>query len=148
MIFIFGNFTSLHSMISPRNQSQILWFFIPWIRLQVFFLKRLNFIISISDSSSDLIKFEEIIKKFPNSLCIWPLFTIIPINSWINLEIDKFGLYFDSWLCVLNDLLLSLCHMAASNWTMICFTKRINLGRSSEELWWHALSSRNHVSWS
>ena len=38
-----------------------------------------------------------------------PLFTIIPLNSWINLEIFKFILYCDSWLCVFNDLAVSIC---------------------------------------
>ena len=37
-----------------------------------------------------------------------PLFTIIPLNSWINLEMVKFILYYDSWLCVYNDLAVGI----------------------------------------
>ena len=37
-----------------------------------------------------------------------PLFTIIPLNSWINLEMVKFIPYFDYWLCVFNDLAVSI----------------------------------------
>ena len=35
-----------------------------------------------------------------------PLFTIILLKLWINLEKVKFILYFDSWLCVFNDLVV------------------------------------------
>ena len=58
-------------------------------------------------SSSDLIKFEEIIRIFPNSQWIRLLFTIIPFNSWIILKIGKFELYFDPWPCAFNDHLVS-----------------------------------------
>ena len=64
MIFNFRNFTSVHSMISQRNQIQIQWYLIPWIHLRVLFLKIPNLLISITDSSSDLIKLKEIIKEF------------------------------------------------------------------------------------
>ena len=50
-----------------------------WNRLQVLFHKIPFSPISITDSSFDLIKFEEIIKNFPNSLWIRPIFTIIPL---------------------------------------------------------------------
>ena len=62
-----------------------------WIRLWVLFPKISNCRIYIIISSSDLIKFKEIMKNFPNSLWIWPLFTIIPLNSWFNIKIGKFG---------------------------------------------------------
>ena len=52
-------------------------------------------------------KFEEIIRIFPNSLWIRPLFTIIPFNLWIKLKIGKFGLCFDTWTCVFNDYSIS-----------------------------------------
>ena len=108
MIFIFGKFTYVHLMSSLQNQIQIEWFLIPWILLHVLFHKISIFPISIIDSSFDLIKFEEIIKNFPISLLIRPLFTIIPLNSWINLEIAKFGIYFDSWPCVSIDHSISI----------------------------------------
>ena len=100
---IFRKFTFLQSLISTRNQSQIHWFLIPWIRLQVLFHKISIFPISITDSLFDLIKFEEIIQNFPYSLWIRPLFTIIPLNSWIILKICKFGLYFYAWPRIFND---------------------------------------------
>ena len=52
-------------------------------------------------------KFEQIIRNFPDSLWIRPLFTIIPLNSWIMLKIGKFGLYFDTWPRDFNDLVVS-----------------------------------------
>ena len=54
-------------------------------------------------------KFEEIIKNFPNSLWIRPLFTIIPFNSWIIVKISKFELCFDTRPCVFNDHSVSSC---------------------------------------
>ena len=118
MIFSFGNFTSVYSMISPQNQTQIQWFSIPWIRLWFLFLKISNCPISIIISSSDSIKFKEIIKNFSTSMWIRPLFTIIPFNSWINHEIGKFILYFDSWLCVFNDLAVWIRKSPCQQWLL------------------------------
>ena len=104
VILCFEKITSLQSSISPRNQSQIHWFFILWISLQALFHKILFSPISIIDSLSDLIQFKEIIRNFPTSMWIWPIFTIIPLNLWIILKIGKFGLFFDTRPCVFNDL--------------------------------------------
>ena len=49
-------------MIYPRILIQIQWFFILWIRFQVFFPNISIFLISHHDSSSDLIKFQKIIQ--------------------------------------------------------------------------------------
>ena len=103
MIFNFGKITSLRSSISSRNQSQIRWILIPWNRLEVFFHNLSFSPIYIIDSSSDLIKIEEIIKDFLNSLWIRPLFTIIHLNSRYFHQIGKFGLCFDSWPCAIDD---------------------------------------------
>ena len=67
-----------------------------------------NFIfpVSIINSSSDLIKFEENIRNFPISLWIRPLFIIIPLNSRYFHQIGKFGLCFDSRPCVIDDLVV------------------------------------------
>ena len=59
------------------------------------------------NSSSDLIEFQRYLKNFPNYPWIWPLFTTIPFNTWINLYISKFGLCFDMTLCVFNDRTIS-----------------------------------------
>ena len=114
MIFHFENYPSLRSSISPRNQSQIRWFFIPWNHLEVLFHKIPFSLISIIDSSSDLIKFKEIIRNFPNSLWIRPIFTIIPLNSRYFHQIGKFGIIFDMRPCAIDDLAVLIRHQANS----------------------------------
>ena len=112
MILIFGNYLPFRSSISPRNQSQIRWFLIPWNRHEVFFHNLPFFPISIINSSSDLIKFEEIIINFSNSLWIRPLFVIIPLNSRYFHQIGKFRLCFDMRPREIDDLVVSSCHAA------------------------------------
>ena len=51
--------------------------------------------ISSINFSSDLIKFEDYVKKFLNSMWIRPIFTIIPLNSSEFLKIGKFVIFFD-----------------------------------------------------
>ena len=63
--------------------------------------------ISSIDFSSDLIKFEDYVKKLLNSLWIRPIFTIIPLNSWLILKIGKFGIIFDAILREIDDLAVS-----------------------------------------
>ena len=60
--------------------------------------------ISIINFSSDLIKFEDYIKKFLNSLWIRPIFTIIPLNLSEFSKIGKFGIIFDAIPCEIDDL--------------------------------------------
>ena len=83
--------------VAACRASLVEWFFIPLIRLRVLFLIISNCLISMTISSSDLIKFEEIFQNSPNFLWIWPLFTNIPLNSWLSFKIGEFGYYFDSW---------------------------------------------------
>ena len=64
-----------------------------------------QFISSISHS--DLINFEDYIKKFLISLWIRPLFTIIPFNSIHFHQIGKFGIIFDRIPCEIYDLAVS-----------------------------------------
>ena len=61
--------------------------------------------------SSDLIKFEDYIKKLLNSLWIRPIFTIIPLNSSESLKIGKFGIIFDAIPRDIDDLVVSSRHM-------------------------------------
>ena len=63
-------FSPLQILISPRNQVQIRGFLIPWNRFEVFFLKIPFCPISTIKFLSDLIKFEDYVKKFLNSLWI------------------------------------------------------------------------------
>ena len=98
------NFSPLRSSISPRNQVQIRWFLIPWNRFKVLFHNLPFSPISIINSSSDLINFEDYIKNFLISLLIRPLFTIIPFNSIHFHQIGKFGNIFDTRPCEINDL--------------------------------------------
>ena len=77
-IYIFRKYPFDQSSISPQNQSQIHWFLISWIRLQVLFHKISLSPIFVIDSLSDLIKFEEIIKNFPNSLWIRHYLALYP----------------------------------------------------------------------
>ena len=112
MILFFRNFSPIHLMISPQNQIHIQLFFIPWIRLWVLFPKISNCLLSIHISSFNLIKFEEIIRNYLNSFWIQPLFTTIPLNLWLVLKIGEFGIYFHSWLCVFNDLVVLICQRA------------------------------------
>ena len=57
--------------------------------------------------SSNLIKFEDYVKKFLNSLWIRPIFTIVPLNSSEFLKIGKFGIIFDAIQREINDLAVS-----------------------------------------
>ena len=107
MILNFKNLSLFWSSISPRNQSQIRWFFILWKHFEVLFHNLLFPPISIINSSSNLIKFEEIIINFLIFLWIWPLFTIIPLNSNYFHQIGKFGLCFDTRPCEIDDLSVS-----------------------------------------
>ena len=52
-------------------------------------------------------QFEEIIKNFPNSLWIQPIFTIIPLNSRYFHKIGKFGIIYDTRPCAIDDLAVS-----------------------------------------
>ena len=97
-------FSPLQSSISLRNQVQIRWFLILWNRFEVIFHNLLFSPISIINSLSDLINFEEFIKNFLISLWIRPLFTIIPFNSIHFHQIGKFGIIFDTRLCEIDDL--------------------------------------------
>ena len=67
---------------------------IPWKRFEVIFHNLSFFPISIINSLSNLIKFEEIFINFLISLWIRPLFTIIPLNSRYFHQIGKCGLFF------------------------------------------------------
>ena len=60
-------------------------------------------LISNLDSSVDLIKFFIHLNKYPNSPWIRTLFTIILVNSSLNLKIGDFHIYFDTNLCVFSD---------------------------------------------
>ena len=95
--------------------SPIAWLLIHWILLGVIFVKISNSLISHLNSLSDLIQFEEVPKKYLNSPWIWPLFTTILSNWWLFLEIDEFGTYFDTSLCVFNDLMDSSRHSMPHN---------------------------------
>ena len=112
MIFISENFSPLRILISPRNQVQIARFLIPWNRFEVYFHKIPFSPISSIDFSSDLIKFEEYVKKFLNSLWIRPIFTIIPLNSSEFPKISKFGIIFDAIPLEIDDLAVSSRQMA------------------------------------
>ena len=59
---------------------------------------------------SDLIKFEDYVKKFLNSLWIQPIFTIIPLNSSEFPKIGKFGIIFDAISREIDDLAVSSRH--------------------------------------
>ena len=111
-ILFFKNFSPIHSMVSLRILIQIQWFLILWIYLRVLFPKISNCLISINISLSNWIKFENIPQNYLNSLWIQPLFTTIPLNSWLFLKIGEFGIYFDSWPCVFNDLVVSIRHLS------------------------------------
>ena len=84
---------------------------IPWNRFQVFFLKIPFSPISTINFSSDLIKFEEYVKKILNSLWIRPVFTIIPLNSIHFHQIGKFGIIFDAIPLEIDDLAVSSRHI-------------------------------------
>ena len=60
--------------------------------------------------SSDLIKFEDYVKKLLNSLWIRPVFTIIPLNSILFHQIGKFGIIFDAIPREIDDLAVSSRH--------------------------------------
>ena len=59
---------------------------------------------------SDLIKFEDYVKKFLNSLWIQPIFTIIPLNSSEFPKIGIFGISFDTIPREIDDLAVSSRH--------------------------------------
>ena len=107
MISSVRNFSPLRNSISPRNQLQIQRFLIPWNRFEVYFLKIPFSPISTINFLSDLIKFEDYVKKFSNSLWIQPIFTIIPLNSSEFPKIGKFGIIFDAIPCEIDDLAVS-----------------------------------------
>ena len=110
LIFTLEIFSPLRILISPRNQVQIRQFLIPWNWFEVYFLKIPFSPISSIDFSSDLIKFEDYVKKLLNSLWIRHIFTIIPLNSWLILKIGKFGIIFDAILREIDDLTVSSRH--------------------------------------
>ena len=107
LIFTPEIFSPLQILISPRNQVQIRRLLIPWNPFEVYFLKILFSLISTINFSSDLIKFEDYVKKFLNSLWIRPIFTIIPLNSSEFPKIGKFGIIFDGIPCEIDDLAVS-----------------------------------------
>ena len=80
---------------------------IPWNRFEVYFHKIPFSPISTINFSSDLIKFEEYVKEFLNSLWIRPIFTIIPLNSSEFPKIGKFGIIFDAIPLAIDDLAVS-----------------------------------------
>ena len=80
---------------------------IPWNQFEVYFIKIPFSPISTINFSYDLIKFEDYVKKFLNSLWIRPIFTIIPLNSSEIPKIGKFGIIFDTRLCEIDDLAVS-----------------------------------------
>ena len=80
---------------------------ILWNLFQVFFLKIPFSPIFTINFSSDLIKFEDYVKKFLNSLWIRPVFTIIPLNSIHFHQIGKFGIIFDVIPREIDDLAVS-----------------------------------------
>ena len=100
-------FSPLQFAISPRNQVQIRWFLIPWIRFEVIFVNPPFSLSSHLNSSSNLTKFEKISQKYLNSLWIRPLFAIISFNSLFIPQIGKFGLIFDTRPCEIDDLAVS-----------------------------------------
>ena len=116
MILSFGNYIPLRSPISSRNQSQIRIFLILWNRLEVLFHNLPCSRFFIINSSSYLIKFEEIIINFLNSPWIRPLFTIIPLNSRYFHQIGKFGLCFDMRPYEIDELAVSSRQMAPLPW--------------------------------
>ena len=79
----------------------------PWNRFEVYFIKIPFSPISSINFSSDLIKFEEHVKKILNSLWIRPIFTIIPLNSSEFPKIGKFGIIFDAIPLEIDDLAVS-----------------------------------------
>ena len=112
MISSVRNFSPLRNLIYLRNQVQIGRLLIPWNQFEVYFLKILFFPISSIDFLSDLIKFEDYIKKLLNSLWIRPVFTIIPLNSIHFHQIGKFGIIFDAIPREIDDLAVSSREMA------------------------------------
>ena len=110
-------------MISPQNQVQFWRFLIPWNRFEVYFHKIPFSPISSINFSSDLIKFEDYIEKFLNSLWIRPIFTIIPLNSWLILKIGKFGIIFDAIPLEIDDLAVSSRHVTLSRYRPQYLTK-------------------------
>ena len=112
MVFTLEIFSPLRILISPRNQVQIGRFWIPWNRFEVYFLKILFSPIFTINFLSDLIKFEDYVKKLLNSLWIRPVFTIIPLNSIHFHQIGKFGIIFDAMPREIDDLAVSSRQMA------------------------------------
>ena len=110
MISSVQNFSPLRNLISPRNQVKIGRFLIPWNRFEVYFLKISFSPIYSIDFLSDLIKFEDYIKKLLNSLWIRPVFTIIPLNSIHFHQIGKFGIIFDAIPREIDDVAVSSRH--------------------------------------
>ena len=120
MILTSENFSPLQIWISPRNQVQIRWFLIPWIRFEVIFLNPPFSLISHLNSSSNLTKLQKISRKYLNSLWIRPLFTIIPFNSLLIPQISKFGLIFNAIPREIDDLAVSSRHVAYKPITLPC----------------------------
>ena len=88
-----------------------LMIFDSWNRLEVLFHNIPFPPISIIDSLLNFIKFEKIIRNFPSSLWIRPIFTIIPLNSRYFHEIGKFKIIFDTRICEIDDLTISIRHI-------------------------------------
>ena len=107
MISKLRNFSPLRILISPRNQVQIGRFLIPWNRFEVYFLKIPFSPISTINFSSDLIKFEDYVKKFLNFLWIRPILIIIPLNSSEFPKIGKLRIIFDAIPREIDDLAVS-----------------------------------------
>ena len=94
----------------------IRWFLIPWKQFEVLFHNLPFSPIFIINSSSDLIKFEEIIINFLISLWIRHLFIIIPLNLRYFYQIGKFGLCFDMRPCEIDDLGVSARQKSTTMW--------------------------------
>ena len=119
MILFFRYFSLVHLMISLWILIQIQWFFIPKIRLRVFFPKISKSLISIHILTSNLTKFQKIIQNYLNSPWILPLFTTILLNSWLFDKIGEFGINFDTNWCVFNDRINSFRHGACMETKML-----------------------------
>ena len=108
---------------------------IPWNRFEVYFLKIPFSPISTINFSSDLIKIEDYVKKFLNSLWIRHVFTIIPLNSIHFYQIGKFGIIFDVIPHEIDDLAVSSRQRGASLVGCDEGVRRTRHGRLVEMRW-------------
>ena len=107
---MFGNFSLIHSSISPRILIEIKWFLIIWILLWVLFPNLSISLIFHLNSSSDLIEFQRSLKNSLISSWIRPLFTTILFNLWLFHKIGEFGIIFDMNRSAINERIDSFRH--------------------------------------